>query len=38
MVKRYNYKNPKPAQWHEGPRYDISVAQDHNRLGGGFPP
>ena len=28
MVKRYNYKNPKPAQWHEGPRYDISVANN----------
>jgi len=28
MVKRYNYKNPKPAQWHKGSRYDISVANN----------
>ena len=26
--RRYNYNNPKPTRWHEGERYDISVANN----------
>lgn len=28
MARRYSYKNPQPTRWHEGVRYDVSVANN----------